>query len=228
MGTVVHAGSGTGVVVADRGPSGVRADRAQARGAPARDRVPDRAARLLHAARPGRRGAHRRHLRHQRSPAPPGHRRAAVLPGHRGRYLPAVAARGGVHQPCRRIPAAGPPQGPGQTAGVHRGPRRHRRPVHRQDRHPDRGQHQLHALRRPRRPHRRRAAAAGAAVQRGLRRRRPRGGRQPARHGTVELAGLGTRATAALAGYRRLATLPFDHERRAGLGAGGGRPPAAG
>ena len=35
--------------------------------------------------------------------------------------------------------AGWPAQGPGQTAGLHRGPRRRRRAVHRQDRHPDRG-----------------------------------------------------------------------------------------
>ena len=130
---------------------GVRPDRPRPRGAPARDRVPGRAAQVLHAARPGRRGAHRGHLRHQRGLAPAGHRRAAVLARHRRRHLPAAAPGRRVHQPRRRVTPAGPAQGTGQAAGLHRGSRRHRRAVHRQDRHPDRGQPPLHALNRARR-----------------------------------------------------------------------------
>lgn len=58
-------------------------------------------------------------------------RLAAVLPCHRGRHHPATAARGGVDEPGRRIPADGPPQGPapqrslgqGRTTGHRRGRR---------------------------------------------------------------------------------------------------------
>jgi hypothetical protein len=122
MGAVVRAGSGTGVVVATGGRRS-SAGSPSAWGAPARDRVPGRAAQVLHAARAGRGGAHRGHLRHQRGLAPAGHRRAAVLARHRRRNLPAAAAGCRVHQPRRRVMPAGPAQGAGQAAGLHRGPR---------------------------------------------------------------------------------------------------------
>ena len=76
----------------------------------------------------------------------PVHRRAAVLAGDRGRDLAAAAPGGRLDQPGRRVAAAGPLQGAGQAAGLHRGPGRHRRAVHRQDRHADRGQPAVHAL----------------------------------------------------------------------------------
>ncbi len=75
-----------------------------------------------------------------------GHRRAGVLPGDRSRDHAAAAPGGGLGQPDRRVAAAGPLQGPGQAAGLHRGPGRYRRAVHRQDRHADRGQPAVHAL----------------------------------------------------------------------------------
>ena len=61
---------------------------------------------------------------------PPGHRRGPVLARGRRGHHPAAAARGRLHQPGHRIAAPRREEGAGQTAGVHRGPRRHRRPVH--------------------------------------------------------------------------------------------------
>ena len=68
---------------------------------------------------------------HQPAAAPAGDRLGAVRAGDRGGDHAATAAGGGQHQPGDRIAAAGQAQGSGQTAGVHRGPRRHRRADHR-------------------------------------------------------------------------------------------------
>ena len=104
MGTVVHAGSGTawwsppapppssavsplGLATASRRPSS-RSGCAGSR-----------------CCWPGSPACLTRHLRRQPRAAPAADRRGAVLPGHRGRHHSAAAARGGVHQPRRRIPA---------------------------------------------------------------------------------------------------------------------------
>ena len=213
MGTVVQAGSGTGVVVATGGQAefGRIALGLGERQPETEFQVGLRKFSMLLVQVAGvLTGGD---LRHQRDAAPPGNRRAAVLAGDRGRDLAAAASGGRLDQPGGRVTPAGPPEGPGQAPGLHRGPRQRRRAVHRQDRHPDRGQPALHAIGRPGRHGRRRAVAAGAAVQRGRDRERPGGRRQPPRHGAVGFPG-GARQRTALARYRRLATLPFDHERR--------------
>ena len=203
----------------DRGAHPVRGDRRWSGRPPDRDPVPGRTAPVLDAAGLRRRRAHRLDLRHQRGPASADPRRAALLPGHRGRDHPAATARRGVDEPGRRIAANGPPQGAGQTPGLHRGPRRHRHPVHRQDRHPDSGPDQFHARcqRRPRRTAR--AAAVGSDVYRGHRLRRPCGRRQPPRSGVVGLARRPGKT--GIVGRRRPALGPALRPRTApGLGPG--------
>ncbi|MCA2229268.1 P-type ATPase [Nonomuraea aurantiaca] len=84
---VVREGSGTGVVVATG--AAPRSERSRSRlVSVTRDRVPDRAAPLLHAAGARRRRAHQHDLHHQRGLAAAGRRRAAVLPGDRRGHLP--------------------------------------------------------------------------------------------------------------------------------------------
>ena len=171
MGTVVRSRYRPGRRGRHGGRDRIRPDRPRPLRPPAGDRVPSRAAQVLHAARrksPASLTA--LHLRHQRGLAPTSHRRTAVLARHRRRHHPAAAPRRRVHQPRRRLTAAGPTQGAGQAAGVHRGSRRHRRAVHRQDRHPHRGPpHASCGSSGADGRHRRRATATGAAVQRGVR-----------------------------------------------------------
>src|SRR5271165_5522054 len=118
-GRVGHGGGGR-----DRQPGGVRADRRGPGTGAARDRVPGRAAQVLDAAGPGGRRADQRDLHHQRRAAQAGARRAAVFPDDRGRDHAAAAPGGRLDQPGCRVAAAGPLQGPGQAAGLHRGPGR--------------------------------------------------------------------------------------------------------
>ena len=151
----------------------------------------------------------------QRAAAQAGHRRAAVLAGDRRRHHPAAAARGRVQQPRRRLAADEPAQGAGQTAGLHRGPRRRRRPVHRQDRHPDRGPDRLHAggpdgaahdpsdvLRWGAAVHRDEPSDGGRRV-----------GGNPLDQALWRVARRRAQRTA-LAGYDPAGVLPFDHERQ--------------
>ena len=64
----------------------------------------------------------------------------AIAVGITPQLLPAVV----THQPGDRLAPAGAQQGAGQAPGLHRGPRRHRRPRHRQDRHAHRGPDRVH------------------------------------------------------------------------------------
>ena len=99
----------------------------------------------------------------QRRLAPTAARRVTVRACHRRRHHPATAARRRGDQPRHRFAPAGGAQGPGQASGVHRRPRQRRRPVHRQDRHPHHRADQFHASRRPRGPPLRRRPALGPA-----------------------------------------------------------------
>ena len=98
MGTVVHAGSAGGIVVA----TGARTEFGKIAAVPHPSFFADHV-----------------DLRDQRGAAQADHRRVAVLAGDRGWDHPAVAARGRVHQPRRRLAADEPAQGAGQTAGVY-------------------------------------------------------------------------------------------------------------
>ena len=163
----------------------VRADRRRARGAPSPDRVPARAHPLLGPVGEGRRRPQRHDLRDQRRPGPPRHRRGSVLSRHRRRHHPSAAASGRLHQPGHRIAPPRREERARQAARVHRGPRRHRRPVHRQDRHPHRRPHQLRAGDRPVRQRQHRRAHARPGVQRGHSDRGHGRGRQPTRRRTL-------------------------------------------
>ena len=107
MGTVVHAGSGRGVVVATGAADRVRQDRRRAGRAPARHRVPDRAAPVLDAA-----GLRRRRADHaifvinvvlHRPVIDALLFSLAIAVGITPQLLPAVVS----HQPGRRLPADG-------------------------------------------------------------------------------------------------------------------------
>ena len=105
----------------------------------------------------------------------------AIAVGITPQLLPAVVSSSlGV-----RLPGAGPQTRAGQTAGLHRGPRRRRHPARRQDRHPDRGPDRLPGRARRRRPSLGTGAVAGPAGHRG----RPRGRRQRARRRSLGRAG---------------------------------------
>ena len=186
MGTVVHEGSADAVVVATGAATQFGRIAVGLGRAASPDRVPGRPAPLLGAPGQGRR---RRSASRSSSInvalGRPCHRRGAVLPRDRGRHHPAAAARGRVDQPGHRVAAAGREEGAGQAAGVHRGPRRHRRAVHRQDRHPHRRPHQLRRADRPGRRRQRRRPPARAGVQRGDPHGRHRRRRQPARRRPV-------------------------------------------
>ena len=64
-------------------------------------------------------------------------RRAVVFAPARGRGRdhPATPSRGRVDEPCHWVSATGREEGAGEAARLHRGSRRYRRVVHRQDRH---------------------------------------------------------------------------------------------
>ena len=190
MGTVVHRGSAQAVVVATGADDAVRRDRARPRGAPAADGVPGRPDEVLRAPRQGRRRPEPGDLRDQRRPGPAADRRGAVLARDRGGDHAAAAAGGRVDEPRDRRAPVGRTQGPREAAGEHRGPRRHRRPVLRQDGHAHRGADHLrtsdrHERRRPRSCDQARAALHRCDGVRRGRRRRPAGRSARAHAGTA-------------------------------------------
>lgn len=131
----------------------------------------------------------------------------AIAVGISPQLLPAS----GLDQPRGRVETARTAKGDGQKAGLHRGSGRYRGPVHRQDRHPHRGPHRIHARGGRRRQCGRRDRRTGDGVHRRrdpgrsvLRRRRP--GFGPV---AVPVA-----PHADSVGYTRLGTVPFDHRRR--------------
>ena len=152
-------------------------------------------------------------LRDQRALAAPAARIAAVLARDRGRDHPAAAARRRHDEPRDRVASARPPEGARQAARVHRGSRRHRDPAHRQDRHAHRGSH--HASCVP-------STSSGDRRSGGVPPRACSATRRPSK--TAQVVGgnpldvalweAADAATVSLDGVRRLATVPFDHDRR--------------
>ena len=147
------------------------------------DRVPAGAAGLLSPARDCDRGAGRLDLRHQRRArtlAPPV---GTVRARDRGGFDAAASAGDRHRQPRDGRPPAGQEARDRQAPGRDRGSRQRPGPVHRQDRHPDRGSDLVHAGARRRgqagRPHRH--ARPGLRRQ-GRQRARPRALGRPADH----------------------------------------------
>ena len=137
--------------------------------AAARDGVPDRPAAVLDLprARDGRDG--RRDLRGQRRDRPRRAGLALVRAVHRSGDDAAAPAGDRDREPLHRRATAGAAEDPRQAAGRHRGPRRHRRALHGQDRHADRRQDHLRLGAR----HDGRAVGSGPARWSRVHRRRP-------------------------------------------------------
>ena len=216
MGTIVHQGSGPGVVVAT-GPGTafgqIAAGLAEKHSQTAFEVGP--VALLALPVRGGGR-ADRVHLHHQRGAVPAADRRAAVLAGHRRGHRPGDDAGHRHGQPVRRLQGPGSEEGTGQAAGRDRGPGQHRDPVHRQDGHPHRGRDHLRAGTRT--PAGSPAAGRCCSGWSATRRRSP----QPGPVGGNALDQALWSAPGAAAGRQRpprracqrLGVLPFDHERQ--------------
>ena len=132
----------------------------------------------------------------------------AVAVGHH----PAAAAGGRLDQPGHRVAAARREEGARQAAGVHRGPRRHRRAVHRQDRHPHRRPHQLRTGDRPDRRRQRPTCSRSAwSATRPPSTDGHGGRRQPARRRPVGGTRRGRQPDRRVPPGRHR---PFDHDRR--------------
>ncbi len=124
----------------------------------------------------------------------------AVAVGITPQLLPAVVSTS-LATGSRRLARE---EGPRQTAGVHRRPGRHRRVVHRQDRHPHRRPHQLRTCDQPGGRRQPGGVAPRAGVQRSDLIGRDRSRRQPARHRAVgsSRSGRGRDRRRASPGYR--------------------------
>ena len=141
------------------------------------------------------------------------HRLAAVLARDRGRHHAAAPARGRDHEPRDRIAAARPARGAGETARLHRGPRRHRGAPHRQDRNAHRRHGSPSSARStPTAPRRRRSCATdSSATRRPSRTAR----RSAATRSTLALWDATGSAEHRTARRRRASrSCPFDHDRR--------------
>ena len=143
---------------------------------------------------------------------------AAVLARDRSRHHPAAPAGGRHDEPRDRIAPPRPEGRTGQTARVHRGSRRHRGAAHRQDGHAHRGRDQLRPRRRPdgSPPTPRCSASASSAT------RRPSktGGPSAATRSTSRCGTPPSRDACRSPASARLATVPFDHDRRMAIRAG--------